>query len=664
MSSVGQAVGGIVGAVVGFFTPLGPIYGAQIGMMVGGVLDPPRTEGPRLEDLTAQTSVYGAFIPRLYGTTAVTGNVIWIQGDKLIERSVESDGKGGPVVTNFEYFATFAVGLCEGPIDGVRRIWIGGQLWYDAGSDDLSTIIASNENAGTFTLYTGTDTQLADPLIQADRGAANVPAYRGLAYIVFDELPLKDYGNSLVGAQVKVEVVKSASYGNFLADSWYMPAEASWHTTIRGGGNPYDDDGFSNFVAFVSSSVNPQWVRRIGTTVYVSDISDTSDPLLSGGPLFPAILSFCSVSLDSSNYAFAAGGDGRYFAWGAKGAFEAFNTEVAYPTFVTFAEQLDTRYLLYKTGLSYWLSKIGDIGQSGSGRLTAYSSRINLYPKTPTVSVWGDYAVCAWREDTPDDQPLEITIYGEIGGSLVLVDSYSLPFLNEVLVWNDGINGHEYGASVYDDKLYIVRGNMGGAALEAPVIVVDLVTRSLVGRYRVPNALPAVTSSQSPAVRVVGGLVHYGVRSTLSAYAFEYNMYQINRLVDDGDTTLSSIVESECLQSGLLTAGDLDVTELTDQVRGYRVSSLSPLRGGIDQLRKAWPFDAIQHGYKILFKKRGGASVATITEGELDARAAGANPGVRISNVREMDLIMPQQLTVQYMDATREYDVNVAEESR
>ena len=176
----------------------------------------------------------------------------------------------------------------------------------------------------------------------------------------------------------------------------------------------------------------------------------------------------------------------------------------------------------------------------------------------------------------------------------------------------------------------------------APVLVGLIVTASAPQNISIINHVPFVVGSSN----------------TIKSYVFFDNSIQSTSVL------LGDVAESECLQSGLLTAGDLDVTELTDQVRGYRVSSLSPLRGGIDQLRKAWPFDAIQHGYQILFKKRGGASVATIAEGELDARAAGADPGVRISNVREMDLIMPQQLTVQYMDATREYDVNVAEESR
>ena len=104
MSSVGQAVGGVVGAVVGFFTPLGPLYGAQIGMMAGGYLDPPKgptIEGPRLDDLSIQTSTYGANIPRVYGTVAFNGNVFWLENNKLKEvvYKKKTGGKGGPATT-------------------------------------------------------------------------------------------------------------------------------------------------------------------------------------------------------------------------------------------------------------------------------------------------------------------------------------------------------------------------------------------------------------------------------------------------------------------------------------------------------------------------------------------------------------------------------------
>ncbi len=78
--STGQAVGGIVGAAAGFMIGglTGALYGAQIGIAAGGYLDPPKgptMEGPRLSDLAVQTSTYGAFIPRVYGTVAQNGNV-------------------------------------------------------------------------------------------------------------------------------------------------------------------------------------------------------------------------------------------------------------------------------------------------------------------------------------------------------------------------------------------------------------------------------------------------------------------------------------------------------------------------------------------------------------------------------------------------------------
>ena len=220
MSSAGQVAGYVIGGVVGAaFPAVGWVIGAQIGGMIGGYIDPPKgqnTVGPRLEDLTVQTSTYGAVIPRLKGTIAVTGNVFWLEGDKLkeITNTKKVGGKGGPTAkqTTYSYTATFAVGLSHqisAPIGGIRRLWLANTLVYDAGSGDINSVIASNQQAGVlFKFYDGRDDQAPDPRMQADKGINNVSGYPGRCYIVFYDLDLTEkYNNTLMATQVKVELV-------------------------------------------------------------------------------------------------------------------------------------------------------------------------------------------------------------------------------------------------------------------------------------------------------------------------------------------------------------------------------------------------------------------------------------------------------------------------
>jgi len=121
-------------------------------------------------------------------------------------------------------------------------------------------------------------------------------------------------------------------------------------------------------------------------------------------------------------------------------------------------------------------------------------------------------------------------------------------------------------------------------------------------------------------------------------------------------TTTGNVVSDECLQSGLLDSGDIDVTALTTDVRGYRIGSLGAIRAALEPLQGAWPFDVVQHGYTLRFVPRGGSSVVTIPATDLDARAAGNAPGVQITTSREMDSQLPQRVTIKHLDYSREYD--------
>ena len=121
-------------------------------------------------------------------------------------------------------------------------------------------------------------------------------------------------------------------------------------------------------------------------------------------------------------------------------------------------------------------------------------------------------------------------------------------------------------------------------------------------------------------------------------------------------TTIISIVQTECLKSKLLTAGDINVTALTQVVKGYRLGNVAAIRAGLEPLQAAWPFDVLQSGYTIKFKVRGSSSVTTVPATDLDARSAGETPGVSITNTREMDSVLPRRVTLSYLDTGREYD--------
>ena len=132
------------------------LLGAAIGGAIGGALDPPKGPkvfGPRLDDLSVQTSTYGAPIGRAYGTVAVTGNVFWLEGDKLTEHTKTENqggkggGGGGSETTTYSYSATLAVGLLHvtdpTEIVTLRRLWIDTTLVYDASATDINSTIAS-----------------------------------------------------------------------------------------------------------------------------------------------------------------------------------------------------------------------------------------------------------------------------------------------------------------------------------------------------------------------------------------------------------------------------------------------------------------------------------------------------------------------------------------
>lgn len=177
---------GALGTLVG--GPLGGAIGTLVGRQVDAqIIGPGSAEGARLKELSVTTSSYGTPIPRHHGRMRTAGTIIWAT-DLAENRESSGGGKGKPSTTTYSYSTSFAVALSSRPIKSIGRIWADGNLLRGA-TGDLKV-------GGGFRLYRGSGNQAPDPLIAAAEGA-RCPVFRGLAYCVFEDLDLADFGNRI-----------------------------------------------------------------------------------------------------------------------------------------------------------------------------------------------------------------------------------------------------------------------------------------------------------------------------------------------------------------------------------------------------------------------------------------------------------------------------------
>lgn len=198
-AAAGAALGaGFGGTVLGLS---GAVMGKALGATLGRVVDQrimgigsDAVEVGRLDRFHVMGSSEGAPIPKFWGRMRLPGQVIW--ASPFRETSRKSGGKGmpSPKTVEYTYSVSLAIALCEGEILGISRVWADG--------DEISP------KSLNIRVYKGTEDQLPDPLIEAQQGNSFAPAYRGIAYVVLEELELAAYGNRV--PQFSFEVMRRA----------------------------------------------------------------------------------------------------------------------------------------------------------------------------------------------------------------------------------------------------------------------------------------------------------------------------------------------------------------------------------------------------------------------------------------------------------------------
>lgn len=200
-AAAGAAIGaGFGGTILGLSSA---VIGRAVGATVGRVIDQAilgggstSVETGRIERFRLTGASEGAPLGVVWGRMRVGGQVIWASPFIETEEKEEVGGKGAPstTITSYSYSVSVAVAVGEGEITCIGRIWADGS---EIAPDDVQMRV-----------YTGSEDQLPDPKIEAVEGAGLAPAYRGTAYVVFENLDLAPFGNRV--PQFSFEVIRPA----------------------------------------------------------------------------------------------------------------------------------------------------------------------------------------------------------------------------------------------------------------------------------------------------------------------------------------------------------------------------------------------------------------------------------------------------------------------
>ncbi|MEP1327951.1 glycoside hydrolase TIM-barrel-like domain-containing protein [Pseudophaeobacter sp.] len=201
LSAAGAAIGGSLGGAVAGLSSVA--IGRAVGATLGRVIDDrllglgsDAVEVGQVDRFRLTQASDGQPMAQVFGRSRIGGQVIWATEFVEATSTTGGGGKGAsrqPETTRYSYSVSLAVALCAGEIAAVPRVWADGE---EVAPQDLN-----------MTLYRGTPDQLPDPLMEAVEGTGEVPAYRGTAYVVMENLQLERFGNRV--PQFSFEVVRA-----------------------------------------------------------------------------------------------------------------------------------------------------------------------------------------------------------------------------------------------------------------------------------------------------------------------------------------------------------------------------------------------------------------------------------------------------------------------
>ena len=761
-------VGAVIGSFFGV-PAIGFAIGSAIGGFLFAP-DGPNTEGPRLGDTEVQASTVGKIIPEHYGTTRAAGNVIWTGGIKEIKKEEENEGgKGGPDPgsnTTYTYFASFAIAFGKGRATDIRKVWADGKIIYDnTGETDtnngkfnfrfkhgatntettdgvpdpliaesinrrlagLPDINEGNQQQKTFTtidqligelngetdsrsqLYANYLTILKNNAEAAPGSPPNynyTPSYKEICYMVFDNMPLEDFGNRI--PNLTAEIVWTTSN---IADPNAVVSEVAVAEVSATTGTPAAAmavDAFSRSVAVISAGSR---MRRFSQTLS----SETIDKPVDFGLLRSISTFLCTDA------------QGNFLARGSTPAFG------------------DKIYKLDNTSLNVMNSDAGPVADAAKAASFGTHAGINGSRSLAAVcDNSGNFALCetGGNQITTEYQKLAVGLGGGpmvYGGGLpgettvfwasqdgtnFRLHKIEMKFGNNVPSSTTGLEsgvigaseGNTYGTVVtyntmstialaggvlsgvlFDPStaaVYVIKTNNGGGGTsyrfdpDAAGTAGDPYLQASIGMSYTPPSIDSGISRSG----LSGGYLGYAsgndaclvnlftgeqtlFNNVLSGNATsECQVYDPNNqslfTFIDGDPVrvlfgralegqlsndLADVIADVCQRVGMEDDEyDVSATAGLYNIRGYSIARPTNGRKVLENLFKAYFIEGIESDWKVKFQPRTSTAVRTIEEWELGSvdGPTGSVPFIE-SRVQESDL--PSEIAMIFSDPNRDY---------
>jgi len=697
-----------LGNAIGIGIPALGLTGAGVGSLVGSVVSsflfpPPdvKNYGPRLSDLSVTSSTYGKAIPICYGTIPVSGDII--DASTMYEtahKETQSGGKGGGQevsYTTYTYSVDLAIGLCEGPIDGILQIFANEKLIYDA--RESSNFLKPSWLS--LTIYKGTETQLPDSTLEALHGAGSVPAYRGLAYVVFPRFPLQEFGNrpptfrfvivkngdeTISENVIDLSPVSTTAHGPVYFDETGLMYGSIETNPSSGSHNLFAIDPLSKNIVWSTPLVDPGGadIDQLHAPEVVSISIETTTGIVGTSKDYVVLTGKGGLSGDNARIAFVDANSGYVYD-----VQELVNTgnvyydsaRALYPDQLVFIKVTNglvnpdffSVHVFDREDLTqarYGITLPDDWQLGGDGLVAIKQAEFAMLAAEIDEIAGSDVGVAIWSDEfrpsgsgyQPDYTIVNlgstmdglITIrYDAARDLFITANDYGDGRIEFTEIDMDGnattYNWNTlYGISASFDPSPLVGDEFENGYLWVRTVDDDLY------RWDIANKTTPVEYSDTTANRNF----HYEsvTQSMWGAVSDDIIEYQFNRLADN-QVTLASIVADLSGRVGL-DSGDYDTSEIASTlVRGYVIGNIMPARSAIDPLRKVFLFDHADTGAQIEFRPLGQSVVRTLGLDDIGAHANGSSspPVIEIDRVQEIDL--PKELSVTYMDVNANYEI-------